>query len=200
MTRSAPSALRIAAAPAIDLCPTWFLAFWGSAVLVLFLIFAPPAVAHDVSDFYGSYAGSVEVRGTDGTVETRDVSVEISEIRYGFQVRWRSVTEKENGRLKEKTYEVDFKPSDRSGIYAAAMQRNVFGHEVQQDPMKGEPYVWARLTGDTLTVFSLFITENGDYEMQQYDRSLTPDGLHLVFTSHRNGRPLRSVETELLRQ
>lgn len=175
-------------------------AIWGGLILALFLLLAQGAVAHEISDFYGRYTGAVEVLHSDGTVEARDVSVEISEVRYGFQVRWSAVTERVDGSRKEKSYEVDFRTSDRRGIYAAAMQRNVFGHEVQQDPMKGQPYVWARLTGDTLTVFSMFIDENGDYEMQQYDRSLTEQGLKLAFMSHRNGLPLRSLEAELIRQ
>ncbi|WP_232281841.1 hypothetical protein [Roseobacter sp. SK209-2-6] len=80
------------------------------------------------------------------------------------------------------------------------MQRNLFGHEVQLDPMKGEPYVWARIEGDTLTVFSMFIYENGDYEMQQYDRSLSAEGLDLDYTAHRNGVLVRQIQTTLKRQ
>jgi hypothetical protein len=45
----------------------------------------------------------------------------------------------------------------------------------------------------------MFIHQNGDYEMQQYDRSLSEKGLHLVFSAHLNGRPTRQLETELIR-
>lgn len=170
--------------------------------LILALLLAQAAQASQpvIADFLGRYAGSVEVTQQDGTTELRDLSVVISDSDKGFAVQWGTVIAKEDGRRKEKSYEVEFISSDRDGIYAAAMQRNVFGHEVQQDPMKGEPYVWARLTGDTLTVFSMFIHQNGDYEMQQYDRSLTPEGLFLVFTTHRNGYPMRRVKTSLTRQ
>ncbi len=158
------------------------------------------ASAHEVSDFLGQYSGSAEVTQSDGTRDLRNLSVVISETKNGFEVQWSTVTEKEDGRRKEKSYTVEFIRSDRRGIFSAAMHRNVFGHEVQQDPMKGQPYVWARLTGDTLTVFSMFIHQNGDYEMQQYDRSLTAEGLALVFQTHRNGQPVRQIETKLLRQ
>ena len=66
--------------------------------------------------------------------------------------------------------------------------------------MKGEPFVWGRIRGDTLTIFSLFVDENGDYEIQQFDRTLADGGLTLKFTDSRNGRPQRSVETFLKRQ
>lgn len=178
-----------------------------SAVLTLFvltlaLLFShvARASAHEISDFTGHYSGSAEVKQSDGTRDLRDLSVVISERTNGFEVQWSTVTEKEDGRRKEKSYTVEFIRSDRRGIFSAAMHRNVFGHEVQQDPMKGQPYVWARLTGDTLTVFSMFIHQNGDYEMQQYDRSLTEEGLTLVFQTHRNGQPVRQIEAELLRQ
>ena len=171
-------------------------------VLTFVLVFGhvARASAHDIGDFVGRYSGSAEVLMSDGTKDQRDLSIVIAETYKGFQVQWSTVTEKEDGRRSEKSYAVEFIPSDRSGIYAAAMQRNVFGHEVQKDPMKGQPYVWARLTGDTLTVFSMFIHHNGDYEMQQYDRRLTENGLSLVFHTHRNGQPVRRIETELLRR
>lgn len=172
---------------------------WGVLVLAALLLWVPPVAAQDISQFIGRYSGSVEVVHADGDIDPRDMSVEISETRKGFSVRWTSITEKNDGRRKEKSYKVDFRESDRDGIFSAAMGRNVFGHEVQLDPMKGNPYVWARISGETLTVFSMFIHQNGDYEMQQYDRSLSEKGLHLVFSAHLNGSPTRQLETELIR-
>jgi len=80
------------------------------------------------------------------------------------------------------------------------MKRNVFGHNVQLDPMKGEPYVWARVDGDTLSVYSMFVTENGGYEIQQFDRTLASGGLELDFKSVRDGVIQRTVSTFLERQ
>ncbi|WP_338153208.1 hypothetical protein [Pseudophaeobacter leonis] len=179
--------------------PLYAVIGWGVLLLAALFLFVPPVAAQDVSQFVGRYSGSVEVVHADGDIDPRDMSVEISETRKGFSVRWTSITEKNDGRRKEKSYKVEFRESDRAGIFSAAMGRNVFGHEVQLDPMKGHPYVWARITEGTLTVFSLYIHQNGDYEMQQYDRSLSEKGLHLVFSSHLNGRPTRQLETELIR-
>ncbi|MEL7089428.1 MAG: hypothetical protein AAGL98_13470, partial [Planctomycetota bacterium] len=104
-----------------------------------------------------------------------------------------------DGRTKEKSYAIDFVPSGRDAVYAAAQQKNVFGHLVQLDPMKGEPYVWARIDDDTLTVYSLFVSEAGGYSLQQYDRTLADGGLNLRFQNIRDGEILRAVETFLTR-
>lgn len=159
---------------------------------------AQPARA-DISRFVGDYSGSADVLSVDGTKIPRDMSVRISRTKDGFTVQWTSITHKPDGRIKEKSYSIDFLPSDRPGIYSAAMKRNVFGHAVQLDPMKGEPFVWGRIHGDTLTVYSLFVDDQGGYELQQFDRTLAEGGLMLDFTNLRNGDKQRSVTTFLKR-
>ena len=170
------------------------------AALVLLITMAHPTFAAEISQFVGVYTGSAVITSSDGTQSKRDMSVEISEEGKGFIVKWTSTTHKPDGRVKTKSNTVIFVPSDRKGIYAAAMERNVFGHEVQLDPMKGEPFVWGRIVGDTLTVFSLYVDEVGSYEMQQYDRTLAEGGLELKFSFLRNGEQQRSVSTFLERQ
>ena len=172
--------------------------FLGAFVTALFVWVQ--AVQADISRFLGEYSGTADLVTVDGQSTTRDMSVMISETKDGFRVAWESVSHKDDGRKKTKSYEVDFMPSDRPGIFAAAMQRNVFGHAVPLDPMKGEPYVWGRITGDTLTVFSLFLDDTGGYELQQFDRTLAEGGLMLKFSVARNGAPQRSVESFLKRR
>jgi hypothetical protein len=173
----------------------------GLGILGLVLIIGAIATSAqaDITRFLGTYTGSAEVISLDGTKIPRDMSVEISQTKDGFQVQWTSVTNRTNGTRKEKSYTIGFVPSDREFVYAAAMARNVFGHDVQLDPMKGEPYVWARITGDTLTVYSLFVDEDGGYSLQQYDRTLSDGGLDLRFQSIRDGEILREVDTFLKR-
>lgn len=166
-------------------------------VLVMMVLLSRPVFAADVTPFVGDYIGSAEVVDADGTSTPRDMSVSIAETEMGFSVGWKTTTYKLDGRVKEQAFSVEFRPSDRRHVYSAAMKRNVFGHEVPLDPMKGEPFVWGRIEGDTLTVFSLFIDENGGYELQQYDRSLAEGGLNLSFSRFRDGQKSRSVETFL---
>jgi hypothetical protein len=154
----------------------------------------------DIGRFVGSYSGSAEVVSKDGTATPRDMSVVIDEKgKDGFTVQWTSTTYRPDSSAKTKSYSIDFVPSDRDNVYSAAMQRNVFGHQVQMDPMKGEPYVWARIIGDTLTVYSLFVDANGGYELQQFDRRLVDGGLLLDFERLRNGERQATVSTFLKR-
>ena len=175
---------------------------WSRLLPIVLLVWAMAAnsAQADISRFVGEYSGRAVVETRAGEMAPRDMSVVIRATRNGYIVRWTSTTEKEDGRRKSKSYEIEFEPTDREGVYSAAMTRNVFGHTEQLDPMKGEPYVWSRITGDTLTVFSMFVAPNGDYEMQQYDRTIAEGGLQLEFNSHRNGIPTRFISTLLLRK
>ncbi|NRB04658.1 MAG: hypothetical protein HRU30_15505 [Rhodobacteraceae bacterium] len=154
----------------------------------------------DIARFVGDYEGMAQILRADGTAQARNMSVAIDETSEGFSVNWTSGTRRADGSLKTKSYEIDFKPSAREGIFAAAQKKNIFGHAVQLDPMKGEPYVWAQIIDDTLTVYSLYVTDDGGYEMQQYDRTLAEGGLNLNFQIIKNGEPLRSVSTFLVKQ
>jgi hypothetical protein len=177
------------------------LLLWGLAMLAAVVLATQAAYANaDLRRFVGKYSGNAEVEQLDGSIEQRDMSVTIGETYNGFEVQWSTAIRRADGREKTKSYEIEFQPTERRGVFAAAMKTNVFGHTVQMNPMKGEPFVWARVIDDTLTVFSLYVAENGDYLMQQYDRTLADGGLRLDFSLHRNGLPSRTVSTFLTRE
>ncbi|WP_187430088.1 hypothetical protein ROLI_023760 [Roseobacter fucihabitans] len=169
-------------------------------LLVLMVVASAAAAQADISRFLGVYDGSATVTSADGKTHDRDMNVVISHTRNGFRVDWTSTTYRPDGTSKAKSYSVEFVPSDRGDVYAAAMKRNVFGHDVQLDPMKGEPYVWSRIDGDTLSVYSLFVAEDGGYEIQQFNRTLAVGGLNLDYKSVRNGEIQRTVSTFLKKQ
>lgn len=158
------------------------------------------ATAEEIDRFVGEYTGSAEIVNADGSSAPRDMSVWIESTGKGFSVKWSTITYRADGDSKEKVYEIFFVPSDRDGVFSAAMKKNVFGHEVQLDPMKGEPYVWARIIYDTLTVYSLFVDEDGGYELQQFDRTLAEGGLKLDFARVSNGMKKRTTSAFLERQ
>lgn len=172
----------------------------GLAFLASLLLAQPSAAAGtpEIDPFVGEYAGQATyVNG--GAENKRDLSVVISRNKEGFTVQWTSITYRPDGRVKEKSYEINFVRSDRDNVYAAAQKKNVFGHSVQMDPMKGEPYVWARIVDDTLTVYSLFVGEDGSYDLQEFDRSLAEGGLDLAFRSLHNGEIQREIKAFLTR-
>lgn len=171
----------------------------GLMAAAMVLVQATAGWAAEIADFVGSYVGTAEIQAGD-EVNKRDLSVEIEETKQGFRVDWSTITYKSDGRVKEAVYSINFVPSDRDEVFSAAMKKNMFGHEVQLDPMKGEPFVWARIIGDTMTVFSLHVDDEGGYEIQEFNRTLAEGGLDLDFLSVRNGAVRRRVETFLEKQ
>lgn len=171
------------------------------ALLFPILLSQPLVVqAGEVIDpFIGEYEGRVKLTDGDREVD-RDLGVQISKTKTGFNIDWTASTSKPNREPKVKKYSIDFLPTSRSNVYAAAMKTNVFGGKQPLDPMKGDPYVWSRVTGDTLTVFALLIRDDGGYELQVYDRTLVSDGLQLKYSRIRDGQPLRTIETLLRRK
>lgn len=167
-------------------------------LLPVVLLWAGLAHAATINDFLGTYSGSADI-DVSGELERRDMSATIARTKTGFTISWTSIIARTDGRTTEKTYTIEFVPSDRDNIFGSAMQRNVFGKSVPLDPLKGEPFVWARLEADTLTVFSLFINESGDYEMQEYHRTLADGGLDLEFRRMRDGIAEKEIRTFLKR-
>lgn len=162
----------------------------------LAVAFFSPCAQADFARFIGRYAGSAQVEH-NGQISLRDMSVAITPAGKGFAVNWKSVTHKTDGRLKEKEYTIQFLPTARAGIYSSAMGVNVFGNPVPLDPLRGDPYVWGRIRGDTLTVFSLLIDAGGGYEMQEYHRTLAAGGLDLEYKRVRNGANLKNIRVFL---
>lgn len=180
--------------------PRYRLAALLAPLVALVLLSAPGALAN-IAPFEGRYEGSARIFAADGTSNLRDMSVEIFATgKDTFAVSWTSGTYQPDGEIKTKSYQIEFRPTVRDNVFAAAMRRDVFGNQVQLNPMKGEPYVWARIAGDTLTVFSLMVRADGGYDLQQFDRTLAEGGLDLEYQSISNGKLSRRVSTFLKRQ
>ena len=169
-------------------------------LLTSWLIGGGPALAADrsIEAFFGTYEGR-SVSANDEGFAARDMRVVIAATKSGFNVTWNTVTHGADGKAKVKEYSIDFEPTQRPGIFGSEMRRNMFGHRVPLDPLQGDPYVWARITGDVLTVYALHITAEGGYEMQVYHRTLTAEGLDVRFTRFREDQPLRGVTGTLVR-
>lgn len=171
----------------------------GALLFALALLAPGFAHAASIKAFFGHYEG-VTSSDVDHEIKPRDLSVDISRYgRRGFTIRWTAVIRKSDGRMKHLEESVNFEPSRRPGIYSSAMRRNLFGEAKPLNPFKGEPFVWATLHGDTLTVYALLITDDGGYEMQSYARTLTADGLELHFQRVRDGVRLRDIDGTLRR-
>ncbi len=129
--------------------------------------------------------------------EPRDLSVKIRPYNHGFTLDGTTLIDRSDG-PKRQSYSIQFSPTNRAGIFASAMRRSMFGHLEPLDPLKGAPYIWARIAGGTLTVYTLLIADDG-YEVQIYERTLTPDGMDLRLSHDRNGKEVKTVTGTLKR-
>jgi len=172
-----------------------------AALLLPVALRAAEAPAVGIEAFFGSYegraTGSAESRADD-----RDLSVTIGPADDGgFVVSWATAVRGEGGKdEKRKAYTIAFQPTQRPGVYSSAMRANVFGDKVPMDPFKGDPFVWARLAGKTLSVYALIIQADGGYDLQIYDRTLAPDGLDLVFSRWVDRQQVGGLTARLVRK
>ena len=124
----------------------------------------------------------------------RDLDVRITPEAGGFALSWTTVLRQggdpDNPDVKRKTGAIYLVPTDRAGVFRGA---------ADMDPLAGVPFVWARIAGQTLTVHSLVVDNDGSYEIQTYDRTLTGTGMDLKFTRVRDGQPVRAVTGKLVK-
>ncbi len=167
------------------------------AVLVLVLV--APARAQEtlsIDTFFGTYSGSGIANSKDSLyfgITLRDLDVVISPAGSGFTIAWTTVLRKgdpANPKVKRKSTSLTFAATDRPGVFRLVDQR---------DPMSGQPYCWARIRGRTLSVYLMTIDENGIYEIQQYDRTISGSGMDLLYTRIRDGEQVRAVKAKLVR-
>jgi hypothetical protein len=143
------------------------------------------AADRKISDFYGAYTGqSISLKGEG--LSARDLSVRIKPNKQGFNLSWTTVTHKKGSSAVRKSYSIDFSKSPRKNMWGSAVRR--------------DPFVWATLKGDTLTVYALIITASGGYELQTYARTLTADGMRLNFTRLRDGERLKAITGVLVKK
>src|SRR5262245_23972197 len=150
-----------------------------------------------IERFYGTYVGEAVTQASSDEFDKRDINAEIGPQGKGFKINFTVVLKRGNDKPKRDEYTIAFLPSKREGIYSSAMRTDVFGNAVPKDPLVGDPYMWARLDGDKLWRYALFVTENGGYEMQTYEYSLVPGGLNLKFSRVRDGVVQRTVTGKL---
>lgn len=166
------------------------------------LVVLLPSVGHcaSIDPFVGIYHG-VTIEHAEDELQARDLDVTIEKTERGFTVDWATVIHKEDGREKNVSLSIEFFTTERPDIYGSAMRSGLFGKRIPNDPLKGEPFFWARIVDKTLTIHALYITDEGGYEMQVYERKLDEDGnMDLVFSRFRDGEQIRDVTGKLTRQ
>jgi len=178
----------------------WFGNLTLIAALWLCLASISMAQAASIDPFVGSYHGTT-IEHAENELQARDLDVVIEKTDRGFVVDWSTVIHKADGREKTVSLDVEFYTTERADIYGSAMRSGLFGKRIPNDPLKGEPFFWARIVDKTLTIHALYINDEGGYEMQVYKRTLDEEGnLDLVFRRFRDGEQIRDVTGKLTRQ
>ena len=157
--------------------------------------YGPAAAAEgDITDFFGHYSGSALAKTEDSDYlgfETRDLDVIIAAAEDGFVISWTTI--KRRGPDKEP------KRKSRTMFFLPGDQPEVFRPLAQGDPTAGGEVSWARIEGNTLYIYIMSVSERGVYEIQAYARTLTADGMRLLFTRIRDGERIRKVSGKLER-
>jgi hypothetical protein len=156
------------------------------------------ATTEPLHSFFGSYEGE-SISVSEEGIGKRDLAIAIVPRGNGFNLTWTTITHADAPSPVRKTYSIDFVPTRKGNVYASAMRTDMFGNRVPLNPLEGDPFVWATIRGQTLSVYALMITPAGGYEMQTYHRTLTGEGLRLEFSRLRDGTPQRFITGMLVR-
>jgi len=151
-----------------------------------------------IREFFGDFRGRTLF--PMGEVKNRDLRVLVSAYGQfgGFTLLWETTIHEPGGKKRLDRHLYNFRPSRNPNVFTVA-RTDGEGKPVVVDPMTGAPVVWARIAGDTLSVILVSIAENGDLETQIYDRTLTEDGLRLLFRRFVNGEKVREIKGTLKR-
>lgn len=149
--------------------------------------------------FFGTYSGSGLALNEESdyfSLTMRDLDVSVQPSGKGFTLSWTTVLRQggdpKNPDIKRKSETVTFVPSSRPGIYVPTGGAG--------DPVEAGRSVWARIKGQTLTVSTLSVLDDGGFELQRYDRTLTDLGMELVFLSMQNEGVARKVTGRLVKR
>jgi hypothetical protein len=171
-------------------------------VFIIGLLLALPrgaAMAQTTGDFQpfiGDFNGQVVFTGPVGFAK-RDLEVSIRRERGGFSLKWTTISQKSSGALKRAEHFVAFAPAKRSGFYVSTGRIDRLGARIPIDPLAGDPQVWAKISGTTMTVYAVLITDDDKHEVQTYERTLVPGGMELKFNRVRDGKPLKTISAKL---
>ena len=169
-----------------------------SLVFGLTLVFPLTAVnAAQIEAFFGNFRGNGIAENSDSLyfgVTVRDFDVAIGPSSKGFDVKWTAVIrgggDPAKPNVRRKTLSLSFSPTNRPGVFKV---------ENAADPLDGEQFAWARLEDQTFTIYMLTIREDGGYEIQSYPRTLTRQGMDLIYARVRDGDKVRTVKGKLVK-
>jgi hypothetical protein len=178
----------------------------GSRVLFAWLVatvtavaVVPIASAASLEPFFGTYVGVAEVDNlASGEVRQRDMDIVIEPYKEGgFKIQWINVTLIDGKRaapgVERRVQTVLFEPAEDRGFFVEVQENNPFRERGETLPMRGDPVRWASLDDQGLHVYAFVVLEDGRYEFQIYDRTLTDMGIDIRFQRIGDGEVMRRI-------
>jgi hypothetical protein len=179
----------------------------GTALLAAALAVVLPARTWAQSDpLLGQFVGwarDVDLAGDRAAID-REIDIVISAIEGGgLRIDWTNVTLVDGRRdvpgVKRRADQVLLTPAPDRRFFLAGVGYDPFQGKEELDATRGDPVRWAVREGDTLTVYSFVVLEDGRYELQVYERRATPDGLELAFERIEDGTVVRRMTGHAVR-
>jgi hypothetical protein len=173
-----------------------------AAAVASTLAFAAPAAwaAASLEPFFGTYVGVAEVKDfrDGGEVMQRDMDIVIQPYKGGgFQIHWVNVSLVDGKRavpgVERRVQTVLFEPAPDRDFFVEVAESSPFRERGETRPMHGDPVRWASLDDQGLHVYSFMVLEDGRYELQIYDRTLTDIGLGIRFRRIVDGALVREI-------
>jgi hypothetical protein len=173
----------------------------AAALALMALTLAAPAGARAASlePLFGTYVGVAQVEDiAKGDVRQRDMDIVIEPYKQGgFKIQWVNVSLFNGKRavpgVERRVQNVLFEPAQDRGFFIEAAESSPFREREETRPMRGDPVRWASLDDQGLHVYSFVVLEDGRYELQVNDRTLTEIGLDIRFQRIVDGAVMRRV-------
>ena len=124
-----------------------------AAFLLTGLLTGQTANAVGIQDFFGNYGNATIEKGLDSgwfAAQTGDLAITLEASGNGFSLRSQLPR---SGKRLEETFEPERK------------NPGIFRSKNGADPMHGEPLAWAKLNGDTLSIYRFVVNQHGDFVM-----------------------------------
>lgn len=148
------------------------------------------AAGEDIGHFAGTYIGEY-VSEPAASVRPDDLHLRVRIHRKGFMLDWQSLAKPEES--PKHHYNVSFVPTSRTNVYIAAMRCDMFGNLRPLDPMQGEPFMWAAVEGNRISLYVMEIDARGAHDLRIYRYRLEGERMTLTFERHRDEERLRVI-------
>ena len=172
---------------------------WAVA-LMLALAARTATAAVSLEPFFGTYVGVAEVQDVrdGGDVRQRDMDIVIEPYKQGgFRIHWVNVSLVDGKRaapgVERRVQTVLFEPAQDRSFFVEVAETSPFRERGETEPMRGDPVRWASLDEQGLHVYSFMVLEDGRYELQVYDRTLTDIGIDIRFQRIVDGALVREI-------